>query len=1715
MKKHLILILALFTVLVGFTQNRTVIAKELRNKSLKDAPAITETGNLKGEVKEFSTTKDYEAYIIGNTYYDLQTNVSCQNRMYLYDDGKIGATFTYGLNFLAFTDRGTGYNYFNGIDWGPFPVQRIESDRTGWPSYSPWGPDGEINVAHYSGAAIGGLAIYERPAKGSGAWSSYILHGPITNAELLWPRSTTGDVDHSILHVVALTMPVANGGVVYQGQDGALVYSRSSNGGQTWEVQNSIISGLGSAFYTGFQGDTYEIIANDNNVSILIGDDWMGLILLKSTDNGNNWTKTTIWDHPYPLWDPNNQFPTDTFYCVDGSHTIAYDNTGKIHVAFGINRAYSDGTTQYWFPLVDGVGYWNEDMSAFSDDMNALSPYGDPGSELIEDYNLIGWMQDVNGNGTLDILGEPGLYYGGTSSMPQLVIDEQNNVFVIYSSVTETYNNGIQDYRHLWGRGSNNDGQTWGEFVDLNYDLIYIFSECVFPSCSPTSDGNIHLVFQMDNEPGLAVRGDLDPYSENYIEYLKISKSDFIYVPNIGTLSGIVTKLTGGSPIQGATITIEGTAYTTTSNYAGQYSIAGIPVGNYTVHCSKTGYYSQTAPVTINDNQVSTKNFQLAEIVIPGDQGIGSTYYDNQSNSGMQNRIYLYPDGFIGATFIYGSSFPAFPDRGTGYNSFSGTSWGPIPTQKIEPDRAGWPSYLPCGANGEMVISHYSGGSLSGNLAISKRTSKGTGTWVTTDFSPPIGAYGLLWPRAVSGGTVYNSIHLIALTTPIANGGNIYQGQDGALLYSRSLNGGQTWDIQNTVITDIGVNYYNGFSADEYEFAEPKGNTIAMLVGSEWTDLILLKSNDNGSTWSKTIVWQHPYPQWNGQPTDTFYCPDGAHAIALDNSGKVHIAFGITKTNCDESGIYYWYPEVGGIGYWNEDMPSFSNNLNALNPYGGAGSELIQDYNLIGWEQDVNNNGTWDVLGDFGTYYVGSSSQPQLVLDEDDNIFLFFSSVTETFNNGIQDYRHIWARGFAESEQTWGSFADVTANYLYSECVFPSCAPLTNGNIHLIFQRDNEPGMAVRGDSDPYDENSIEYLSINSSQLLSPSINGNLEGTVTDAQTGNPVQGAMIQLEGTAYSATTIVNGFYSITGIIPGVYTASCSKVGYSTVTTTVNITQNNTTINNFQLELFNLNPPQELTGTIINNDLLLQWQPPSGGGVGEWIQWDAGVNNGNGIGLTNGGTFYVASHWTQADLASYYGMSLSKISFFPNGDPIAIYQLYVWKGPNAVNQIMTQPVGSFIVDQWNEVTLNSPVLINSGDELWFGYSVTHNPGTWPAGCDDGPAISERGDMISMDGVVWNSMGITYGLDYNWNLAGFVESTDKTISEKPMVKTIINPAPSSFIASKDFGKQSGIPVKFNPSTGKAFLGYRVYKNSQFLAFTINTYYLEEDLVWGSYIYYVTALYDEGESVPSNSFWIVGPEPCGSPVNVIATVVNQNDIEVTWEPPLTGTPLGYNLYRDYTLIAYSTTLSYTEPNAEPGTYNYCVSAVCFDGESELACADPVTIYYLAPPTDFQAYIFEFTFIEMDWNPPGNKSLLGYNLYCAHNDTIFDSVNFFTENYGYYIAEELGWFTFYVTALYNEGESQPSNTSSVLITSTVDFFMDILNIYPNPADNELYIDAGDIIRSIRLYNSFGQFITDRIVNDKNCNFNVSGYNQGIYFLQMQFDKGIAVRRIVIE
>jgi hypothetical protein len=455
---------------------------------------------------------------------------------------------------------------------------------------------------------------------------------------------------------------------------------------------------------------------------------------------------------------------------------------------------------------------------------------------------------------------------------------------------------------------------------------------------------------------------------------------------------------------------------------------------------------------------------------------IGDSRYDNQSNASIPQKIFLYNDGTIAATWTRSMNEATFfSDRGTGYNYYDGTDWGPWPTARVENVQVHRPVYTPFGSNGELLVSHIS----QTGLYFAHRENKGTGSWNFQNFPNPPGSSYILWVRAVTSGNDRNRIHLLALTLPSTHGGIPYQGLDGALLYSLSNDGGATWIMQNVVLTGMTSNDFAGFGGDTYTFAEPKGDVVAFVFGDPWTGLYLMKSIDGGLTFSKTTIWNHPYPLWQwGTPTAEFYCADGSHSAVIDDNGKVHVAFGINKAMADANSTY-WYPWVDGIAYWNEYMPPFSNDLNALSPYGDPGTELVDNENLVGWTQDVNGNGELDFLDDLGLYWLGLSSMPQLV-HTDGNLILVYSSVTETFSNGLQNYRHLWLRTATGNIQspTWHNFEHLTSDlvHVFDECVYPACAPNTNDHLHLIFQHDNFPGTATWGSQHGYTDNFISYL---------------------------------------------------------------------------------------------------------------------------------------------------------------------------------------------------------------------------------------------------------------------------------------------------------------------------------------------------------------------------------------------------------------------------------------------------------------------------------------------------------------------------------------------------------------------------------------------------------------------------------------------------------------
>jgi hypothetical protein len=559
MKRVLLSCLALCIVVALNAQERSSIPKEFANISVQavhgpelDGTTIVEN-SVNPYVKSFRLPPEEDE--IGETQMDLQTNRSVQSRLTVYGDGTMGAVWMMGIQQAPnFPDRGTGYNFFNGSSWGPTPTNRVETVRTGWPSYAPLGANGEIVVSHISGTA--GLVFNKRDTKGIGAWEEFNYAFPAGASGYLWPRMITGGADHNTIHLLGLTTPSGNGGVVYQGQDGALLYSRSTDGGMTWDIQHQLLPEMGAAFYRSFTADSYGWADPvGNTIAFVVANPWHDTFVMKSEDNGTTWTKLMIHEHMFPLFDWDLTITTDTLWACDGSSNVAICPNGMVHVVFALSRvAHTEAGTSYsYWPYTDGIVYWNESMGALP--AHPTNPYRTLHADYLYDNGyLIGWTQDVDGDGEVSIFEMELQVYRtlGLSTMPTIHVDAMGKIFVIFSSITEGFDDGTHYYKKLWARTSPDSGTTWGDFYHVTDDIMHMFDECIFPVLAHHSDEYIYYMYMADETPGLALDDD-HPYQTNRIIFAKLLKEDVVGIGKNVQPQLFVVSQNFPNPVKGST----------------------------------------------------------------------------------------------------------------------------------------------------------------------------------------------------------------------------------------------------------------------------------------------------------------------------------------------------------------------------------------------------------------------------------------------------------------------------------------------------------------------------------------------------------------------------------------------------------------------------------------------------------------------------------------------------------------------------------------------------------------------------------------------------------------------------------------------------------------------------------------------------------------------------------------------------------------------------------------------------------------------------------------------------------------------------------------------------------------------------------------------------------------------------------------------------------
>ncbi len=395
MKTNLLSIVLILAITIGYGQSKFTEFvgpnKYLSVKEKRMHPGQTNMnqGSIIGEkMLDFTT--------IGTTWYDLQTlnYGNMMKRMWAYSDGTIGSTWC-GAGELLVYERGAGYNYFDGSAWGEPNLHVGPEDRMGSPCYAPWGENGEIIALYRYIPTTEDFSIYfyKREIKGEGDWTEVEL-APPTDFALVWHSMITSGENHEHIHLLAETYSPVEG-VFYQGQENALLYYRSSDGAETWDIEEHIIEGLGVDYFADINDLSHDW-ANPvgETIAFTYGFDVFGGRVFKSYDNGDTWEIIPVFNSPISGTEP----PDDSGWipCGVGSSACALDSEGNVHVAFSRNAYQFVGgplTLNNYRPYTDGVIYWNESMEPL--DTTTISTYT---LDYLEAGGyLVGWvMGDEN-----------------------------------------------------------------------------------------------------------------------------------------------------------------------------------------------------------------------------------------------------------------------------------------------------------------------------------------------------------------------------------------------------------------------------------------------------------------------------------------------------------------------------------------------------------------------------------------------------------------------------------------------------------------------------------------------------------------------------------------------------------------------------------------------------------------------------------------------------------------------------------------------------------------------------------------------------------------------------------------------------------------------------------------------------------------------------------------------------------------------------------------------------------------------------------------------------------------------------------------------------------------------------------------------------------------------------------------------------------------------
>ena len=327
--------------------------------------------------------------------------------------------------------------------------------------------------------------------------------------------------------------------------------------------------------------------------------------------------------------------------------------------------------------------------------------------------------------------------------------------------------------------------------------------------------------------------------------------------------------------------------------------------------------------------------------------------------------------------------------------------------------------------------------------------------------------------------------------------------------------------------------------------------------------------------------------------------------------------------------------------------------------------------------------------------------------------------------------------------------------------------------------------------------------------------------------------------------------------------------------------------------------------------------------------------------------------------------------------------------------------------------------------------------------------------------------------------------------------------------------------------------GYNIYNGDELLttiaatACTINGLEPETE-----YCFNISAVNETTESAKSDDVCAETFYVCGTPQNVKASAIlndpnygKKYKITVTWDV-VEGAEL-YGVYASSKFVTEPIWVGNASTNELvlgldiDGEFYFSVKTICdadlvivsdFSEEVGLLLSEDNIPDYndILAPANLTAVAKSSSSIELTWDAVENA--MSYFVY--RNDVEIANITGTT-----YVDENLAYDTEYCYTVSSMGATSESDPSEEACTKTLGESIaentSYLNIFPNPATDNLSIEATEEITEVNIYNIIGVNVYNEqcTMNNLQLDINISDFNSGVYFVKVKTGNGETVKRFI--